>query len=240
MEILREIGLSEEESKVYLALLKEGSSLASTISDLTKINRSHSYKILDELIKKGFVSYVLKENVRYYNPVSPEKILEIIKEKETKLKEELPRLNQLFNPTKNKPEVEILEGEEGIKTVLKDILKTKEEWLAFGSGKSPEVLSYYSDHFEKERVKNKIFMKAILDKSKSGIERGNKLSKLKYTNVKYLKGEGSSPSSNWIYGENVAIITWTKENPFAIRITSKEVSESYKRYFNTLWKTARS
>jgi len=108
MEVLKEIGLNEDESKVYVALLKEGSSLASNISKSTKINRSHTYKILDELIEKGFVSYAIKNNTRYYNPISPEKILDLIREKEFKLKEELPKLINLFNPIKNKPVVEIL------------------------------------------------------------------------------------------------------------------------------------
>jgi len=122
---------------------------------------------------------------------------------------------------------------------LKDILKTKKDWLAFGSGKSPEILSYYADHFEKERVKNKILMKAILDKSETGIKRGKSLLKLKNTEIKFLNEKESSPSSTWIYGDKVAIITWTTEHPFAIRTTNKEVSESYKKYFYSLWKISK-
>ncbi|MFA5020429.1 MAG: helix-turn-helix domain-containing protein [Candidatus Pacearchaeota archaeon] len=238
-DILKEIGLLEEEIKVYMTLLKIDSSLASNVAKKSDLERSLTYKILGNLIKKGFVSYVIKNNVKYFSPVSPNKIIDILKDKQEKLEEIIPELNSLFEPKEEKPIVEIFEGIEGIKTILKDILKIKQEWFAFGSGKGPETLSYYVEHWEKERVKNKILMKAILDSSEQGLKRGKNLSKLNFTEVKYSDEKNSSPSSIWIYGNRVAVITWTKEYPFAIRTISKEVSTSYKNYFNALWKAAK-
>ena len=52
--------------------------------------------------------------------------------------------------------------EEGIKTILNDILKEAKEWLAFGSsGKGQEVLSFYAEHWEKEREK-RVFRGVVL------------------------------------------------------------------------------
>ena len=238
--ILKELGLSEEESKIYITLLKRGSSLASYVAEQTGINRSLVYQILDRLISRGYVSYVIKNNVRYYNPVSPDKLLDLLKEKERKLKEALPELNNLFQPVKEKPIVEILEGTEGIKTILNDILKEKQEWLALGSGKAPELLSYYVEHWEKERVKNKILMKAILDSSEAGKKRGQTLSKLSYTKVKYMERKYLSPSSTWIYSNRLVLVVWSKEHPFAIRTISSEIIISYKNHFEQLWKLAKN
>lgn len=239
-EILHEIGLNEYETKVYLGLLKRGSSLASSISNETKLNRSFVYQILTKLIEKGFVSYVIKENRKYFNVVSADKLLDLLKEREDKLKSILPQLKSLEGSFEKKPVVEIFEGREGIKTVLKDIINIRRDWYSLGSsGKATEIIPFYVEHWEKERVNNKIKLKAMMDKSDSGIKRGKELAKLKYTEIKYINEKLNNPSSTWIYGDRVVVIFWSKENSFAIRTINQEIATSYINYFNTLWKNAK-
>lgn len=238
-EVLREIGLKDEEIKIYLALLKLGPSLASAVSQKTDIERSLTYKILGNLIKKGFVSYVIKNNIRYYNPISPGKILDILKERQEKMQELIPDLNKMLQLQKEKPTVEILEGKEGIKTILNDVLKIKKDYCAIGSGKGPETLYGYADFWQKERIKHKVMMKVLFDRSELSIKRAKVFSKFKYTDVRFLDKEVTSPSSMWVYGDHVAILVWSKEHPFAIRIISEEISMTYRNYFNGLWKSAK-
>lgn len=239
-ETLKELDLADGEVKVYLGMLKIGSNLASKISEETKINRSHVYQLLERLITKGFVSYVIKENRKYFSAVNPEKLIDIMKEREQRLKNILPNLLGLTSFQKEKPLVEIFEGKEGIKTILNDILKVKKEWLAFGSsGKGPEVLPYYAEHWEKERIKLKISLRGILDYSKSGRKRGNELSKLKNTQIKYMPQEYSAPSSTWIYGDRLVFVIWSKEHSFGIRIINKEITDNFKSHFEVLWKSAK-
>lgn len=239
-ETLKEVGLGNEEIEVYLTMLKCGSSLASKISEETKINRSHTYQLLERLIVKGFVSYVIKENRKYFSAVNPGKIIEIIKEREQKMKNILPNLLGLVSFQKDKPIVEILEGKEGIKTILNDILKAKKEWLAFGSsGKGTEILSFYAEHWEKERTKLKIDLRGILDSSESGLKRGKELTKRKYTEIRYANEEYSNPSSTWIYGDRLVLVIWSKEHSFAIRIISGEISDNFRKHFEVLWKSAK-
>ncbi len=239
-ETLKEVGLADEEIKVYLAMLKIGSNLASKISEETRINRSHVYQLLERLIAKGFVSYVIKENRKYFSAVNPKKIIELIKEKEQKLKNILPNLLGLASFEKEKPIVEIFEGKEGIKTILNDILKVKEEWLAFGSsGKGQEILSFYAEHWEKEREKLKVNLRGIMDTSESGIKRGGEIAKRKYTKIRHVKETYSNPSSTWIYGDRIAFVIWSKEHSFAIRMISKEIASNFKKHFEVLWKNAK-
>jgi sugar-specific transcriptional regulator TrmB len=239
-ETLREVGLANEEIEVYLAMLKIGSSLASKVSEETKINRSHVYQLIERMIAKGFVSYVIRENRKYFSAVNPEKIVELVREREQKMKNILPNLLELASFQKEKPVVEIFEGKEGIKTILNDILKVKEEWLAFGSsGKGQEILSFYAEHWEKEREELKIDLRGILDSSESGLKRGKEISKRKYTKIRYVKEDYSSPSSTWIYGDRLAFVIWSKEHSFAIRMISKEIANNFKKHFEILWKNAK-
>jgi len=239
-ETLKEIGLTSEETEIYLAMLKLGSSLASKISEETKINRSHTYQLLERLISKGFISYAIRENRKYFSATNPEKIIELVKEREQKIKDILPNLLELFSFEKEKPIVEIFEGKEGIKTILMDILRVKKEWLAFGSsGKGQEILSFYAEHWEKQREKLKIPLRGILDKSKTGLKRGKELRKRKYTQIKYTPEEYSNPASTWIYGDKIVFIIWSKEHSFAIRITNKEITDNYRKHFEVLWNSAK-
>jgi sugar-specific transcriptional regulator TrmB len=238
--ILREIGLADEEIKIYLAMLKIGSSLASTISEETKINRSHVYQVLERLIIKGFVGYAIRENRKYFSAVHPNRLLDLVKEKEAKLKSALPALLALASVTIDKPVVEIFEGKEGIKTILNDILRTKKEWLAFGSsGKGKEILSFSAEHFETERERLKIHLRGILDNSVSGIKRGKELAQRKFTQILFMAEEYQNPSSTWIYGDRIVFVIWEKEHSFAIRVVSKELTDNYRRHFEVLWKNAK-
>jgi sugar-specific transcriptional regulator TrmB len=238
-DVLKGTGLTSEETEVYLSLYRCGASLASAISRDTDKNRSHTYQILGTLIRKGFASYAIRENRRYYHAISAEKLLDVLKEREEKLKEILPRLATLTKNPTDRPLVEILEGKEGIKTILMDILRIKQDWLGFGSsGKGTEILPHFVEQWEKQREKERIPLRAIIDTSVPGLKRSQELSNLKYTRIRFLPQNSMSPSSTWIYGDRLAIILWSKSQPMAIRTISKDISSSYRQHFESLWKRA--
>ena len=236
IEKLKQVGLSEKESRVYLALLELEDALVSEIAKKAKINRSLLYTILSNLAEKGIVAYILKNNVRYYRAAEPQKILAMLKEKEKILTSIMPELLGLHKPKRKRPIVEILEGREGLKTILNDVLRQKKEWFAFNiPGKGPEVLGPAVHAFEKERQKAKITLNVIMVRTKQGLKRGKEFAAMKYTNVRYMLQTYASPASNWIYGDRSVILFWYKESPFAIRIIDNDLAESYKNHFRALW-----
>ena len=82
---LRDAGLTEGEIKVYLSLLRLGLSTTGNIVKESGVAKSFIYKILDNLIKKGLVSYITKDKTNYYQASTPEKILEYIEIKKQEL-----------------------------------------------------------------------------------------------------------------------------------------------------------
>jgi sugar-specific transcriptional regulator TrmB len=240
VEKLKQIGLSNKESIIYLALLELEDALVSQIAEKTKINRSLLYTILNDLANKGLVTYIIKNNVRYYRAIEPQKILNMLKEREKDFYTILPELIALHTPKKERPIVEILEDKEGLKTILNDVLRQKKEWYAYDvPGKGPEILSFAVHAFERDRQKAKIPLNVICVNTKSGLKRGKEFSRMKYTKVKYMPESYESPASNWLYGDRIVIIFWYKEFPFAIRIIDKNLAESYKNHFKALWKFSR-
>jgi len=65
-EILRQFGLREKEIKIYLSLLKLGTSSVRKVSSESRINRGTSYDVLKDLIKIGLVSYHEKKSHQYF------------------------------------------------------------------------------------------------------------------------------------------------------------------------------
>ena len=73
--ILEEIGLTQNETKVYLALNELGMSTISPIVQKAQITNSKIYITLDKLIKKGLVSHVLINNIKRYKTANPQRLL---------------------------------------------------------------------------------------------------------------------------------------------------------------------
>lgn len=231
---LESAGLSPNEAKSYLTLLKLGSASANEISRKSGIHRVSVYDALRGLQKKGLISQIMKSNKLLFEAGNPQKIKEMIEEKELKLrnaKEIIPSLLLDFQSSSQKQEVHSYSGISGIKTVLQEMLTSKTEILDFGAEyKIKEFLPYYYPKWDKERVKKKIKMRIV-----ANID--IKPTKIKLTKIKYLPSEFNSSVSTYIFDDKVALIMWV-ENPLAIIVEHKSVYESYLNHFEYLWKTA--
>ena len=239
-EIIKQIGLSEAETEVYLIVLKLNESLAGQIAKQSNISRPHIYDSLNKLIKKGLISYVIKNNRKYFRPIEPIKLISYLKEKEESLKEKeeslkeiLPDLQALYQPLRKKLKIEIYEGVEGLKTILNDIVKNKKDVVAFGA--SDRVRQYLPDFFIKrylkEREKKRIIARQLFSESTGILE-------TKVSIFRKLPREFASPSTTIIYGNKVTIWIWAKI-PSIILIENKDLAKSYKDHFELMWKNAK-
>lgn len=235
--VLVEAGLTLRESDAYLSLLQLGESTVAEIARKTKENRTHLYDTLHSLMKVGLASCVIKDGRKYFRAAKPEKLFDYIKEKEELVKSHLEELRELARPALKLPLVEVYEGAEGIKTILKEVLRESKEWLCLGStGRSPEILPFFLEHFHKQRQKQKLPLCVIYNDDALGRERGKIVSQQKYVSVRYMPK--TSPTTTYIYGSNVVIIVWIKDKLVATRIEDKDVADSYRSYFEILWKSA--
>ncbi len=99
-EGLAELGLTDNQAKIYFALLECRQAIASDLSLKTGINRSVVYRTLEELIRQGLASYVISAGVKYYVAAKPEKILHQVAEKQALARKLVPHLLRLEKPAK--------------------------------------------------------------------------------------------------------------------------------------------
>lgn len=229
-EELKQAGLTENESKVYLALIDLGPSLAGQISRKTGMHRRTVYDTTDMLAKKGLVGYILKNNRRLFQASNPERLMEIVKEKENILAPFINQLNQKFSSTKEKEETNFYKGKEGLKTVFAEQLESKEILILGASPEAYEVLQFYFKWYDKARKEKKIKVRMIAS--------DRRLKRIPLAEIKYLPEKYSSPVAVNIYGDKVAIVLWAKE-PLAIVIKNREISDGYRSYFELMWRLSR-
>ncbi len=239
-ESLRQLGLSERESKVYQELLKIGPTTITNIIKSTGIPSSKIYNILERLMQKGLATQIIVKGKREFHPASPDKLFSLIKEKENIINEILPSLQALYEKTNEETIAEIYKGKEGAKAIFEDILKEGKNWLSIGaSAKSEVVLPYYMDNFYKRMYSKRIDLKSLFTNNEETLKLKSKLGKYKNIEIRFLPKEIKNLMSVFIYSDRIAIILITSDieiNPIIILIKSKESADSYRDYFNWLWK----
>lgn len=239
-DVLEELGFSKNEAKIYLSLLESGSSTVHTISKSTKIHRTNTYDAIEGLVKKGLVTYIVRENTRRYSAVDPNQLVNILKEKEMRLIEALPRLKLAKTLSPQKDTAQILEGIDGVKMVTNDILNTAKKGdvvLTFGCPKDISIrMKNFLPVYHKQRISMKVMQKHIYNENAK--ERIVYLNSQPYTEAAYLPKEYDSPATTTIYGNKVAFWIWSDE-PLTILVESERMAESYRKYFTLLWKIAK-
>ncbi len=243
---LQKIGLTKGETKIYLALLELGSSTTGNIIKKSKISGSKVYEVLDRLIEKGLASSVINNNVKYFEAVNPNRLIDYLEEKKESIEKEknlihkiIPELilKQKLTPTST---VKVFTGWEGIKTANENIITTLnkgEEWLSMGLTKQPKSWETYFNKRQNLRAKKGIIHKHLINKKYEYLYKIRK--KLKFTELKFLPENFEMPTSTEIYKNKIIIMILSKQDPMAIMIESATVYESFKKYFYILWKNAK-
>lgn len=246
-EMLSQI-LPRNEAKIYLALLELGQSTSGPIIKATKIHSSKVYESLQRLITKGLVSYVIKGGVKYFQPVSPENLIDFLEEKKSKINAQekkitdiLPQLLLKFKEAKVKYVVEVFEGYKGLKSAFDDALKDYkkgQEYYVYGI---PQVSTIARRFFDiphtKDRMKRGIKIKAIFNAEAR--KRGEKYKKVQLTQVKFLPAGLATQASINVFKDKIIMVIGVLEEPLVISITSKQVANSFRSHFGLLWKLAR-
>ncbi len=234
---LKSAGLTDNEAKTYSALLEMGPRSAGTISRKTGLHRRVIYDTTDRLIRKGLLGYIIENGKKIFSASNPKRLLEIVTEKEQEINDILPSMISLFSSGKEKQREDTLffRGKEGLKSIFEDQLSEGKEILIIGaSSVAYDGLKYYFHWFDKKRVNAKIKTKIIFNKEVEG-----KHPSIPFSEIRYLPEKYSSPVAVNIYSDKVAIILWNKENPFAILIKQKEISDGYRKHFDLIWKSSK-
>jgi len=243
-ELIEELGLSKNESKIYLFLLKKGSTTTGAIIKETGVSNSRVYESLNSLISKGLVSYTIQKDGKHFQAADPTKFLEIEEERKKKIEKILPDLIKLKSFEATEIKNAIYEGFEGFKTAFKKIIDdcpTNGTIHILGFSEQPfamESLRIFLANMNLKSAQKKQKLKILMDISLKQTV-GKDRAKEKFTEVKYMPKGYVSPAAIDIFEDYVYIFLW-EEKPFVFMIKNKGIADSFKQYFSFLWKISKS
>ena len=236
-QILEDIGLTNAEIKVYLALLELGSSTAGPIIEKSGLQSSVVYLTLTKLVDRGFLSIIKQGKRRNYQATNPNHILNYLDEKKKRFEEILPQLMIRQQSSKQSPEITSFHGIRGIRELLYELLEAggKSHHTINSPDKSLMMGDAFWIEYHKKRAKNGIRAELIFNESL----RSWKVSKTHYNAEIRYSGEGFEPLTETIIrNDKLGIIIWT-EKPVGTIIRNKVAADSYEKYFQLLWNQAK-
>jgi predicted transcriptional regulator len=244
---LRDAGLTEGEIKVYIALLELGSATTGPIIDRSGISRSIIYQILEKLMEKGLVSHITKDKTKHFQASDPDKILDYIEERKTKLLESKTRVEKLLpelllkKNLSKESEISVYIGMKGMITAhehLYNKLKAGDEYCYLGipaHQPEPHHLYWQRDHARREKAK--IIGKLLFNKGTDEKVLKNRNS-FKGCDSRYMPTDIQTPACFFIY-KDVCVIQLQEPSPVSIEIINPEIAKSFKAYFDDFWKLSK-
>ena len=251
-EEIRKAGFSDKEATIYSYLAEHGGAYPSEIAEKTRLNRTTTYKILNELAVKGLVADIKKGKKLYYTAEPPKKFIraaeykvELAEDALLRANKILPELEGLFQLSENKPRVAFYEGKDRVMDayITHVEVKKKYEMLAFASITDVEGFLPEKKYGEYVRLKDKmgITTRAIIPEGefkKTFIEKVYGKTKKDIHPVFRAVPEKDFPfpAEITIYDTNkISIVKFDKKNPVAVIIADETIHNMMKKIFELAW-----
>ncbi|MBI5227971.1 hypothetical protein HY988_05265 [Candidatus Micrarchaeota archaeon] len=248
LKLLEEIGLTQGEVKVYLALLRIGATKTGPLSATAGVSSSKVYKMLDRLERKGLVGHIIKGEIKYFTAMEPKRLLDFLDEREKQLQNKkaeiekmLPELEKTKSLTNGKTEAVLYEGFRAVTNFFRNIvdeLEAGETYYVIGGGYGKNIPKlqrfFYGHHMRRGRKKIIVKMLANFDTKNTLVKTTSKHSEIRFlpqyliTNMEIV-----------FYKNKVFIAFWTLE-PKGLLLESEEAVKSFSTYFDALWKIAKT
>jgi sugar-specific transcriptional regulator TrmB len=242
---LIDLNLSRNEALLYIYLSQNEKRSALEISRDMKISRTKAYRILEALVKKGFVEEIIDYPGRRFKAKSYDVIEKLIREESErvqKLQASLPSLlNQLESlqlQSRSNSKITYHKGIDGLKQITWNSIKADKELRIF---EVDQDMSKFTGTSFAERVREEFSMKGTMTKQLTNSpsiegftdneEYVNRCMQVKYIDPKRL----SLDFELLIYNEVVALYSTAEEEPFGIEIYNKDLARMQKQIFDFIW-----
>lgn len=242
-DILKQIGLSQNGARIYEALLHLGQANASEISVVAKVHRRNIYDCMKSLLGNGLVIETMYKHETVYKPAPPQKLLQILEERERQTKDKVAELKKDFPAQKNVGSAYIYRGKEGYKNYMREILDSGENgyYLAAKGGWLDPYFKNYLEIFLEKSKKLGIKHYHLFDYDTRD-EFPDIIETFKDHPIKFLPKGYRTHSAVDVFGDHVVTFTGlgmgSIEEDVTLYVTvDRTLAESYKTWFQWIWDT---
>jgi len=239
IDTLTALGLSENEAKIYLAILASGPSTIVKVARASGIKRTTVYSVMDALKNKGLISVEIKGLKQLFAAENPGKLEALAEERKKKLERSLPELAALYNLKGGESSIKYYEGLSGLKTVYENLLaiiQPHDYYLVVGDQEAWLNLDEkYFKKFIERRAKYNIDIRLILQNTESARE-FQKFQRNYNEQIKLLAPQVKLKSELVITPRR--FITHQLDSPLiTIVIENQNVIQLQKEIFEVIWQS---
>jgi sugar-specific transcriptional regulator TrmB len=243
-ETLSRIGLTRQEARAYVALLRLKESQTGGLCKEANIASSNIYKVLDSLIEKGLVNFRTQNNIKIFMPSSPRLLKDLLSKKQKEIREEEREISKIIEEFKLKKSEEdstykYFEGMLGIKSMWNEInsLIGNEDIMRVYTGKSisyEKMIGFLNEH-HKIRIKKGI--KELMIFPKEDVQLAKKREK-QFAQIKFMDLKNDAEWGVW---KDLFYIHYYPigRNPKGFLIKDEVFAKTFKQVFDQLWKIAK-
>lgn len=127
--LLKNLGLSEKEAVMYLAMLHTGQATASTIASAAKQNRGTAYNVLEALVTKGFAEKITEGKILCFSAIEPQQLTHVLEQKKKEIEQSTKALQAILktyeNTEQNMPRIHLFHSKAVPKTIQHYFRKEK-------------------------------------------------------------------------------------------------------------------
>lgn len=238
ISVFEDIGLTNAEMKVYLALNELGTSTAGPIIEKSGLQNSVVHMTLHRLLERGFISYVVQSKTKHYQCTDPENILKYLESKKARFENIIPELKVRQKPF-DKQQAQIFIGYKGFQNAYLELLKDAKKgddylFFAFYCTDKDELKKIYTYFLElyKERVRRGIKGKGIIKAGLKHLLTGRDMKE-------FLLADFPVPNNMTICNDKIIMNAWEDGN-ITFLIHSRQLAQTYREYFYSIWNKYKS
>lgn len=247
---LEEVGLTKDESTVYLELLKAPATYLQ-LSLATGINRTTLYRIASDLQHKSLVAKRTNDKGTFICATEPSTLeVDVVNEEEKILQKRkvlgdlLPHLNTIHNGDPSMFIVHTYYDQEGLKQMAWHELKTEGEVLSLGNGTIEDMMgdSRWAYRHRQRQVESGYHVREIVNKGYGdelpALASDQLLSSGLYQFRILPKEMTEFDSQTIVYNDTVAIYHWKHNQRVGVEIVSPTYAAMMRQIFEAYWKIA--
>lgn len=244
VKLLKKLGLSTTETKLYLYGLQFAQVNVAVLVKLSDVKRTTAYHALSTLVEKGLAAQSRQVGKLYYRMTPASELSMLLESRKDQLESQVKEIQRLMpqfpkvGQPQVLPEVVNYHGIEGVQSAVERALRCEDQFWRIISPKnnffrnsSREYINYFKRMRADRGIKAKSLWESSVNESKSIIKEDIAL---REPRIIPASMDGKFKSSIITFDDKVLIISSHKQR-FATLITSHETSDTFKLMFDAIW-----
>ena len=235
--LTQNLGLTDKEAKVYLAILGLGDSTILPIAKRSGVKRTSIYYFIDRLVELGLVDQAKIRGRMHYKAKPPEQLVNLQEQRLSEVKKALPQFESLYNVSTKKPRISYFEGPEQMRQIMYEEWKCKEVLFIWPTLNVLEVIggAKFLEEIVQGDVERGVKLRIIRFRSQTAAWQGAKHGEVPGREIRFAPEGLDLPMAIGIFDTGKVGFLTSKKEGFGILIESEELYQAMRVFFELFW-----